>query len=752
MKVDFRRLTWENYPSTETPINADNLNRLEEGVAGLYSDVAEIERQLGGGVGEYVTDWLNEHVDPVGSAVVVDDTLSIEGAAADAKKTGDEITSLKEELGDYVEFIDISAYDDYYVTSNGRYTESVNDIHSKVITLNKGDKITLDGYGYSTTVSIFAKREGIEGNYTYKPLVYSIDSNRHEYTYTATENIDIIASFRIKYGGANVVNKLIKYRVEGYIIAAFNDYTDAYYNDATNLFDYTEAKDNTSISSTDGRESVNSNRWTTDYTPVNRDLSDRIVANFYKGIAFYDASKTFISWYSSAEYPILMPENTAFIRMVYEKTVINYADANKAYIAYANNPAIFTAHKKINDDKTSVVPIGYFDISSLPGKTLTESIEIRMKRGFESWKNLLIHTRAKYTGTGQPTIIFRYLYKGSTETYNESVFSSVIYDIGGNGYYNSQCFRVPPAPKNICELLIEINIPSGTTLYLDDFHSEFSNAIRPCYNGTRFNAHQGFIQLCPEDTIAGYEMAAKLGFVYCIAIPKAIATDGVFVCFHDDASIGTKLIDSNGQTLPMEIRNQPINNFTADQISEWFVNPGSSVMAREMYPHEKVPTLEDFFSVCAKTGMHPMLSTHPALTSTQWNQIKTLAEKYGLLKTLNVKFAMDTGSQANAVYSVMGDDIESYIIDVNNVNADGIYYMDQYFATAKTNGKVRLTIELLDNSGVVTDNKIASIIAAGYECAIANVSRWQTSQLKNWMSKGVTEFTIDYFASVGLNW
>lgn len=100
MKVDFERLHWENYPSTDTPLNADNLNRLEEGVAGLYSDVAEIEEELGDGVGEYVTEWLDEHVTPGGSTIVVDDTLSVTGAAADAKKTGDEISDLKDGFDD----------------------------------------------------------------------------------------------------------------------------------------------------------------------------------------------------------------------------------------------------------------------------------------------------------------------------------------------------------------------------------------------------------------------------------------------------------------------------------------------------------------------------------------------------------------------------------------------------------------------------------------------------------------------------
>ena len=50
-------------------------------------------------VASAVTDWLDTNVDPVGSAVVVDSTLSISGAAADAKMVGDEIAVLKDDIG-----------------------------------------------------------------------------------------------------------------------------------------------------------------------------------------------------------------------------------------------------------------------------------------------------------------------------------------------------------------------------------------------------------------------------------------------------------------------------------------------------------------------------------------------------------------------------------------------------------------------------------------------------------------------------
>ncbi len=41
MRVNFVPLTWEDYPSEDTPINATNLNRLEQALAGLYGDFAD---------------------------------------------------------------------------------------------------------------------------------------------------------------------------------------------------------------------------------------------------------------------------------------------------------------------------------------------------------------------------------------------------------------------------------------------------------------------------------------------------------------------------------------------------------------------------------------------------------------------------------------------------------------------------------------------------------------------------------------
>lgn len=117
MPIRYTRVGWQDAPSTETPIDAANLNHMDNGILALseemdtelpllrdqINDVSEdIESQIDEKIPPEVSSWLTEHVTPAGSAVVVDDTLSIEGAAADAKKTGDEISSLKEDLSEVV--------------------------------------------------------------------------------------------------------------------------------------------------------------------------------------------------------------------------------------------------------------------------------------------------------------------------------------------------------------------------------------------------------------------------------------------------------------------------------------------------------------------------------------------------------------------------------------------------------------------------------------------------------------------------
>ena len=54
---------------------------------GVVAD--QIGAAVAPGIPDAVTDWLDDHVNPVGSAVTIDDSLTIAGSAADAKVVGD---------------------------------------------------------------------------------------------------------------------------------------------------------------------------------------------------------------------------------------------------------------------------------------------------------------------------------------------------------------------------------------------------------------------------------------------------------------------------------------------------------------------------------------------------------------------------------------------------------------------------------------------------------------------------------------
>ena len=73
-------------------------------------------------IGEATQDWLDEHLEPGGS-VPIDDTLTIAGAAADAKKTGDEISELKEDLNE-IEQTTENLFDSEHLLDATEWTKS----------------------------------------------------------------------------------------------------------------------------------------------------------------------------------------------------------------------------------------------------------------------------------------------------------------------------------------------------------------------------------------------------------------------------------------------------------------------------------------------------------------------------------------------------------------------------------------------------------------------------------------------------
>ena len=79
-------------------------------VASQIGDV--VADQIPGAVAGEAASWLSEHVDPE-TGYVVDDSLTIAGAAADAKATGDEITDLKGALNNYIEVDDNMIFASY---------------------------------------------------------------------------------------------------------------------------------------------------------------------------------------------------------------------------------------------------------------------------------------------------------------------------------------------------------------------------------------------------------------------------------------------------------------------------------------------------------------------------------------------------------------------------------------------------------------------------------------------------------------
>ena len=339
---------------------------------------------------------------------------------------------------------------------------------------------------------------------------------------------------------------------------------------------------------------------------------------------------------------------------------------------------------------------------------------------------------ASYEGENAPELSILLTVRGQ----NAPIYESHAYRIGREKEYKMHTFRTAPIFLPSLTLSLSFNIPEGTALFIKNLATAPTDKATDLIGGPRHNAHLGLWGMAPDNTMPAFELAAASGFPACIAVPK-VTKDGVIVCIHDDTINRTaRDKDGNAPTEPIYVWDK-----TYEELCEW--EYGSYM--NEVYRGTRLPRLSEFFDLCARSGMRPMFSTHPGLTVPQWEEVKEMLKRRGLLRKFHIKsFGADILKTA---YSVFGNEIEGYTFDVGS-------WADTHIETLLSTGidvkASRVGIEAQFDH--YTEEIAAAIRGAGLFASAWNIKRRKFSEYERLMAFGVTEFTEDYHCSMNLNY
>ena len=138
-------------------IDVDTAGTIQDQISKLFNEKvnnSDMQTYVTNSMPTYITNWLNTNVNPVGSAVVVDSSLTIQGAAADAKVVGNlksAMNLLHDEIPTTVQtyvFTDGSVSQVLHKSGNttvrtDTFTYATNTI-TEVRTLNTGESLTIE--------------------------------------------------------------------------------------------------------------------------------------------------------------------------------------------------------------------------------------------------------------------------------------------------------------------------------------------------------------------------------------------------------------------------------------------------------------------------------------------------------------------------------------------------------------------------------------------------------------------------------
>ena len=216
--ADFTNATNQHLSDVLGNISTETKGTVQAQMDKLQNDMNTFHTQMAAEIGTNVSDWLQQNVTPAGSMTMVDNSLTISDAAADAKAVGDALTSLNGSLGTLKADLDDNVNDlkstikEYgtYPLNNDFFTKTSGTHNGVTYTWGADGTCTVTG-GTTTNPSVnnlynnpTALPNGIETNHTYyikykttnedvrlSFAIYKSDSSIEYYNYTADGSITL---------------------------------------------------------------------------------------------------------------------------------------------------------------------------------------------------------------------------------------------------------------------------------------------------------------------------------------------------------------------------------------------------------------------------------------------------------------------------------------------------------------------------------------------------------------------------------
>lgn len=710
-----------------------------------------------------VTDWLGDHIIQE-TGYVLDDTLTTQYAAADAKAVGDRLTH------DETIMLDMMAEKtENLIFLRTADVDHVNwlavpmDLDADTYTLS-ADLSFIGTVPANTNISLLFVHDDNSYDQTYLPYV----GGRNSVTITTTAHSKEIrfysavsSALSVNYHSVWEDIQLIKgdNAVPYKPMYVSNDIV-ARYDDSENLWPF-------------GDQSFTA----TKQFNLNLDAGTYIISANVKSRDSNNVELTnYLSRFSVIYLPSLSEATYAPIgRNAQVACMFTLSSATQAIKLMASNTAGNSANctsewKNIHLYKANMIPTtGYDDpdmIFKAENATFSRSTSATSNlnwiwpivKNHEDDRNVVISIDATVTDNNatptlkRPCVRFYYSTGDQGTTY---------YTIAETDERTQKEFRLPPWPtysgtyKN--QLYVQFQITPGfdVTIHKMEIRYNDKKFMIP-YDDNMIMSH-GAYMFYPAHSLIATRMMAKTGCSCSIQIPK-ISSDGIVFFYHDDTFDETTTILRNpdGTT----IQNSPYQGEIFDNIPfSYLEGLDWGYYKNACFAGTKPMKLDEYLFICKTSGMYPAFSIHPTPSSALLDALYDGLKKYNLLD----KTIMKCGD--SSIFALLKakftDEIHEYVFNIPQANMSTLFVNSVITLMNGLPSGVKKAIELFIN--VATSAFVSQITSAGIECSIAYNTHTTTEgitsfteitegDIRKYLGYGATKFTEARNPSQGMNW